>query len=145
MRFKFRFASVLKIRRHQKKKEEQKLSTLFNRKIMVEKQINDVRAKCRQETMPTKKQSVLENRQYYVQKHSTHDYLMKLEHQLSRLESDIEEQRMQLTRALKRMRMMEKLRERDEKTFIDHVEHVEQLQQNEIAIQQFNSDFRYES
>jgi flagellar biosynthesis chaperone FliJ len=140
MKFKFRFASVLKIRRHQKRSEEQKLSVLFNRRRAIEEQIEGLRVECREEVIYAKKHSVLANQQYYMQKHRQHEDLMQLKHQLNRLKHEVKEQRMHLSRAVKRMRMIEKIRDRDKRVFIDHAEHIEQLQQNEIAIQQFNLD-----
>jgi flagellar export protein FliJ len=140
MKFNFRLASVLKIRRHQKRKEEQKLSALFNRRTAIEEQIESLRAKCRENISYAKKESVSANRRYYMQKHRQHEDLRQLKHQLGLLKHEVEEQRKHLTRAVKLMRMIEKIRDREKRAFIDHAEHMEQLQQNEIAIQQFNSD-----
>jgi flagellar export protein FliJ len=140
MNFTFRFASLLKIRNHQKKEEEQKLGLLFNEKELIEQQINNLEDKCRQKEPLSKKQTVHDNRQYYAQKHEQLEQLVQLKHKLNRLANKMEQQRAKLKEAVKRVRMMEKIKTRDKEIFIDRIEHLEQLQQNEIAIQRYNSD-----
>lgn len=119
------------------------MGMLFNRKTMIEEEINDLRAEVRRETTSLEKESVLANRRYYVQKHNRHEHLMNLKNKLDQLKNEVEQQQDQLSEALMRMRMMEKLKERDKEDFIDRIEHAEQLQQNEVAIQQFNSGYRH--
>ena len=141
MKFSFRFASVLKVRRYQKRKEKQKLGMLLNQKRMIEQQIRDLKKKCQHAFEQPQKQSALANRQYYAQKHSQHERLTQLKKQHRVLGNKVEEQRGKLTEAVKKMRMMEKLKEREKRAFVERVEHMEQLQQNEIAIQRYNSDY----
>jgi flagellar biosynthesis chaperone FliJ len=141
MKFTFRFASLLKIRNHQKREEEQKLGLLFNKKELIEQQINNLEKKCRQPEPSSNKQTVLDNRRYYTQKHEQHEQLIQLRNQHGQLINNLKQQRVKLKEAVKRVRMMEKIKTRDIEIFIDRVEHLEQLQQNEIAIQRYNSDF----
>lgn len=145
MKFKFRFDSVLKIRRYQKRKEKQKLNVLFNKRSTTEQLVSNLWKQCRQEAESSTKESVLANRRYYTQKHRQHEYLKQLKQELNQLNSKVKQQREKLAEAVKRMQMMEKIKERDKKVFIEHAEHVEQLQQNEVAIQRYNSDFEMDA
>lgn len=140
MKFTFRFESVLKIRRFRKRREEQKLSTLINKKSLIKNQIEDLKAKCLDEKQAWKKQSVLANRRYYAQKHNRQEYLSQLKTRIDQLNNEIKDQRTELTNALKQMQMIEKIRDRDKQAFVERTEHIEQLEQNEIAIQQFNAE-----
>lgn len=141
MTFRFRFASVLKLRRHQETMEQQKLAMLIKEQTNVQQQIDELKAACRETADQTERQSVRENRQQYAQKHVIHQRLMNLRHKLNRLAQSIYTQRQYLAEANKKMQMMEKLKEREKQAFINHYEHLEQLQQNEIAIQRYNSNY----
>jgi len=108
--------------------------------MLIKNQIEDLKAKYRNEKQSWEKQSVLANRQYYAQKHDRQEYLSQLKNKIERLNNEIKDQRTKLTNALKQMQMIEKIRDRDKQAFIEQTEHIEQLEQNEVAIQQFNAE-----
>lgn len=141
MGFTFRFASVLKLRRHEEKMEKQKMAVLMKKKAGLDHQIHELELKCRQETAESDSESVITNRQRYAQKHARHKRLMRLGNERTQLEVEIEGQRQKLAEANKKTRMMEKLKKNEKRAFIQRVEHYEQLQQNEIALQRYNKDY----
>ncbi len=141
MKFKFRFASVLKLRRHQEKKEKQKLGILLKKKEILHRKILELKNLCHHGIEQAEEQSLVKNRQDYAQKHTWHKKLTRLRQQVTRLDTEVEEQRQALTEAYKNTRMMEKLKDNEKQAFIEEAEHLEQLQQNEIAIQRYNTEY----
>ena len=139
MKFKFRFASLLKLRRHQQKKEKQRLGELLTKRADIRTEYDELKKQCEAELSDSQCESVIKNRQQYAQKHAMHKQLVIIEKNLRVLEIKLKEQRDLLAIAAQKTRMMEKLKQNEKNAFIQRIEHQEQLQQNEIAIQRFNS------
>ncbi len=140
MKFNFRFASILKLRRHQKKMEKQQLSALFVKQSQLEEQYQKLQQRCAESHEEKKSQSVVSLRQEYAQKHARQQQMRALKQQLHQLNAEVEQQRRRLTEANKETRKLEKLKGNEKQAFIRDAEHREQLQQNEIAIQRFNQN-----
>lgn len=140
MKFTFRFASVLKLRRHQEKVEKQKLASLFSHKAELQDQLMNLQHQCQRGATDSSTQTVVANRQHYAQQHQWHKRMADIRLQISELENNIETQRLNLAKANMQTRKMQKLREHEKKTFIEHIEKMDQLQQNEIAIQRYNAN-----
>jgi flagellar biosynthesis chaperone FliJ len=140
MKFNFRFASILKLRRHQEKMEKQQLSKLFRKKAMLKEQHDELRQQNLQGVEVKESQSIITVRQQYEQKHARQKQMSALKQQLVELDIAVEQQRWKLAEANKETRKLEKLKSNEKQAFIEDAEHEEQLQQNEIAIQRFNQN-----
>ncbi|HLR77331.1 MAG TPA: hypothetical protein VK106_06690 [Balneolaceae bacterium] len=141
MKFKFRFASVLKVRRYQEKEEKQKLGALLKKKKGLERDFLNLKELCQSDIEESKNLTMHENRRHYAQKHTWHKQLARLSRLINQLNNKLAEQRNKLAEAYKKTRMMEKLKDNEKKSFIQYVERVEQHQQNEIAIQRYNTNY----
>ncbi|MGD8428091.1 MAG: flagellar FliJ family protein [Balneolaceae bacterium] len=141
MKFKFQFESLLHIRRHEEKKEQQELGRLLGMKLQIKNKIDRFRGRLEKfedaysNDIP---RNALDIRHYYELRHDVQKKIWDLKGELGCLEKSIERQRERLMQANQKTKMLEELEERERKKFIEHHQHREQLQQNEIATQLYN-------
>lgn len=141
MTFDFKFASLLKIRRYEVDREQQKLANLLNERVQFEKKMDLLKRKIDEFGEPSGASTtvnVVEIRKGYEFKKDLQDKIWKVEQKLSGLNEEIESQRKKLLEAKKQSQIFEKLEKRDRAKFVKKVQDYEQKQQNEIAIQMYN-------
>lgn len=141
MTFDFKFASLLKIRRYEVDREQQKLANLLNERVQFEKKMDLLKRKIDEFREPSGASTtvkVVEIRKGYEFKKDLQDKIWKVEQKLSGLNEEIESQRKKLLEAKKQSQIFEKLEKRDRAKFVKKVQDYEQKQQNEIAIQMYN-------
>lgn len=141
MKFEFQFESLLNIRRHEEKKEQQKLGQLLSREIQLEERISTFKERLNtfgQAVMKSKTQAAAAIRQHYELKQDLQKKIWRLERTLDQLDEKIEKQREQLLEANRKTQMLEKLESRERSKFIKHYQDLQQKQQNEIATQMYN-------
>ena len=141
MKFNFQFESLLNIRRHQKKKQQQILGRLLARQHELRDEVNSNRDKLRsfEQFRPgSEKQTAADIRQRYELKQDLQRATWRLRQQQEQLDRNISEQRKELIEANKKMQMLEKLKDRERIQFMEHYRQLEQKQQNAIATQIYN-------
>lgn len=144
MKFQFQFESVLKVRRHQEKEEQQKLATLTGKQAQLDQACRGLYEKIQAvEVDAVAGQSsgsvpVTEVRRQYEQQHSLRDELWALQDEQRELAEAIDEQRKQLMEANRKTKILEKLKSRERAKFLKEQQQIEQNQQNEIATQIYN-------
>lgn len=140
MKFEFQFDALLNIRRHEEKKEQQKLGRLIQQQLRLQNRIEQFKARLKkfESTVAGRSQKVAAVRHQYELKQDLQKKIWQLDQKKSRLDEAIEQQRRQLMQANRNTRMLEKLESRERAKFIERYQHEEQLQQNEIATQMYN-------
>lgn len=141
MQFNFKFESILKIRRHQEKKEQQKLARLLGDDRQLQKQVHADKEKLHsfEQLKPdNQKQTAADVRQRYELKQDLQREIWRKQQKHRQLQQEIEQQRSELIEINKKTQMLEKLKDRDRIKFIEHYQQLEQKQQNAIATQIYN-------
>lgn len=141
MKYVFKFASLLKIRRYEVDREQQKLGKLLNETVQLEKKMDHLNKELHEFDQPgeeSKSFKAAEIRKGYEFKKDLQEKIWRVEQELERMNGKIETQRKKLFDAKKRSRIFEKLEKRERAKFIERVLDKEQKQQNEIAIQMYN-------
>ncbi len=141
MKFVFKFASLLKIRRYEVDREQQKLGKLLNEKVQLEKKMHHLKRKSDEFGEPSGASTslkVVEIRKGYEFKKDLQNQIWEVETELSRMNEKIEKQRREVLEAKKQSQIFEKLEKRDRAKFVEKVLDYEQKQQNKIAIQMYN-------
>lgn len=139
MKFRFKYRSLLKIRRHEQKRQQQKLAELLGRRQQMNRQLERLRDRPDPPALSEGgRHSVQGMRRGYDHRMTHLKQVWELQEKLERLGRDIEKQRGRLLEASKKKRMLEKLEAQDRMRFLEEFQRREQLQQNEIATQLYN-------
>lgn len=141
MKFTFQFESLLNIRRHRERQEQQKLGALLEKRVTLNEQKASVEAKLTALDRRRRQfsgQNILAVTQQYEMKHSLQKKIWALQRRENQLKGAIHRQRQALMQANKETQMLEKLRQRDRAVFVEKYQQMEQKQQNEIATQMYN-------
>lgn len=141
MKFVFKFASLLKIRRHEVDREQQKLAKLLNERVQLEKKMHLLKSKldeCGEMVRASTTLNVVEIRKGYEFKKDLQHKIWQVEQKVREVNEEIESQRKKLLEAKKQSQIFEKLEKRDRAKFVEKVLDYEQKQQNKIAIQMYN-------
>lgn len=141
MKFNFQFESILNIRRHQEKKEQQELARLMgeDRQLQQEIHADKERLHSFEQLRPNgQSQTAAEVRQRYGVKQDLQREIWHKEQEYRRLQQQIEQQRSKLIEINKKTQMLEKLKARERIKFIEYYQQLEQKQQNAIATQIYN-------
>jgi len=138
--------SLLKLRKHQEQLEKQRLAEFMNRRQELcelkknhEEKIKQSGGIMTDNGSGSMDLSVL--RAHYVFKQDQHQEMWRLDGKLNKVEEKVELQRKKLVNANQRMRMLEKMRDRERLQFIKKVQHLEQKELNEIATQHYNREY----
>lgn len=141
MAFKFSLESVLKVRKHQEKLQEQKLAE----EMMKKKKIDDVKDETHK-----KLKSFLQNNQkkdaeniQRIKRHGrhilqTHELIQKLGSESEKADKSVTNVRKTLADAHKNRHILEKLREVEQSVFAQKLQRNEQKNMDEIAAQSFS-------
>ncbi len=137
-KFIFRFASLLKIRKHEAELKQQKMSDLLykRKRLMEELQREEERIKGL-----FSEDNVLRGRQMrsgYEFLHEKQRNILKLQDEIQNMNEEIEAQKEKVIEANKQFKMMELLQAKDRLKYMKEQEMEEQFQLNEIATQMFN-------
>lgn len=141
MKFVFKFASLLKVRRYEVDREQQKLAKLLNEKDQLEKKMHLLKRKLfefGELADSSTARNVAEIRKGYEFKKDLQDKIWQIEQKVTAVNEDIISQRKKLLEAKKQFQIFEKLEKRDRAKFVKKVLDFEQKQQNNIAIQMYN-------
>lgn len=141
MKFAFKFASVLKIRRHEVDREQQKLARLLNERVQLEKKMHLLKNKlheCGEVVNESTSVNVVEIRKGYEFKKDLQDKIWRVEQEVGKMNEDIKSQRKELLETKKQSQIFENLEKRERAKFVKRVLDHEQKQQNKIAIQVYN-------
>ncbi|MDZ7772879.1 MAG: hypothetical protein U5K31_09090 [Balneolaceae bacterium] len=139
MKFQFKYRSLLKIRRHEQKLQQQKLAELLESRQEMSRRLERLLDRPDPPALGEGgRHSVQGMRRGYTHRMSHLKEVWELQEMLERLGQDIEEQRGRLLEASKKTRMLEKLESQDKMRFLEELQRREQLQQNEIATQLYN-------
>lgn len=141
MKFVFKFASLLKVRRYEVDREQQKLAKLLNERVQVEKKMEILKRKLQEFGKPdagSTSVDIAEIRKGYEFKKDIQDQIWQVEQEVGRVNKEIEYQREKLIEAKKQCQIFEKLEKRERARFVEKVLDYEQKQQNSIAIQMYN-------
>src|SRR5699024_9246222 len=140
MKFNFSLEPVLKVRKHKEKLQEQKLAE----KLSAKEQINS-----RQEKMKQKLENYLKNTDrtdfknvHTIKRHSKHmqqtsKEIEKLNGELKKAENAVSEERERLVVANQKRHVMEKVKEKERKRFLEKLSKLEQKTMDEIATQTY--------
>lgn len=141
MKFKFRFDSVLTVRKHEEELQKQKFANALRTKYHLENQIAEI-----SEVME-KYNNAFENKlpsgrlgimQHYAHIQDSQQKIWELKNAVNRAEEEVERERLKLIEVNKKTKMLEILEKKERKSFIQEMERVEERQLNEIATQLFN-------
>lgn len=141
MKFKFRFDSVLTIRKHEEEIQRQKYANALRVKYNIENQkaeIKEVMDKYNhafEHKLPTGRLGIM---QHYSHIQDSQQKIWELNNALKRADEEVERERLKLVEANKKTKMLEILETKDRKSFIIEMERMEERQLNEIATQLFN-------
>lgn len=141
MKFEFEFEALLNIRRHEEKKEQQKLGRLLQEQLELGQKIESFKGRLQKfedKTSDEESQKALAIRHQYELKQDLQEKIWQLQKKDQQLEKAIADQRHRLLEANKNTQMLEKLKDRERAEFIEEFQRAEQLQQNEIATQMYN-------
>lgn len=142
MKFKFKLESILQIRKHELKREKQKLAFLIDQRHKLEDQYENHLKKLNSASKLKEdgKQSANQNREkmfqnyLLIEKQALHRLTDKITHK----EREVDEQRKVVTEANKQLQMIEKLKHKALMEFQLEENRQEQHFQNEIATQMFH-------
>lgn len=141
MKFKFRFNSVLTVRKHEEEVQKQAYAAALRVKYNLEKQIYEIRDAMSgyndrfADHLPTGRVGVMQHYAYIQQNQMK---LWELENELRRADAEVEKERIKLIEANKKTKMLELLETNERKSFFKEMERVEERQLNEIATQLYN-------
>lgn len=139
MNFSFKYRSLMKVRRHEQKLQQQKLAELLSRQQAMSRRLQRLLERPDPPALGNGgRHSVQGMRRGYAHRMTHLKQVWKLQEELERLGCDIEEQRRRLLEASKKTRMLEKLEKQDKVRFLEELNRREQLQQNEIATQRYH-------
>ena len=141
MKFNFSLEPVLKVRKHKERLQKQKLAE----KLSAKEQINS-----RQEEMKQKLENYLQNTErsdfenvHTIKRHSKHmqqtyKKIEELDGQLKEAENAVSEEREKLVVANQKRHVMEKVKEKERKRFLEKLSKLEQKTMDEIATQTYS-------
>jgi flagellar FliJ protein len=141
MKFEFQFEALLNIRRHEEKKQQQRLAVLVEQQLRLKNRTEQFKERLKkfEETVSNgRSQKAAAIRHQYELKHDLQKKIWQLQQKDRQLDEAIEQQRSRLIQANRNTRMLEKLENRERAKFIERHQHQVQLQQNEIATQIYN-------
>lgn len=147
MKFEFQFESLLNIRRHEEKKEQQELGRLLEKKVKLENQISTCTSQLNafeRAVSGSEIQTASDIRQRYELMQDQQKKIWRMKRDYTRLAEKIKHQRTKLLEANKKTQMLEKLEKRERTKFLELYQRREQKQQNEIATQMYNRTGQYE-
>ncbi len=141
MKFKFSLDPVLKVRKHQKKMQKQKLAEKVAQKQKITDLQNEVQEKLKG-YLKSNESKDIQNVQM-VRRHATHmeqvhKKMKELSTQLNKADEKVLEARKDLTEAHKSLHIIEKVREFEHDLFKDHVSKEEIKFLDEIATQSYS-------
>lgn len=143
MKFNFQFESILNVRQHQEKKEQQKLARLLGKDRQLQKEVHADQEKLHsfEQLKPDgQRQTAAEVRHRYELKQDLQREIWQKQQEHRKLQQQIEQQRSELIEINKKTQMLEKLKDRERIKFIEHYQQLEQKQQNAIATQIYNRE-----
>lgn len=141
MKFRFSLDSVLKVREHQEKIQQQKLANEMQKK----RNIDEVR-----EEVSTRLNQLLRNnevkqfeslhslKQLDSQMMEAHQTIDRLDGEKKEVEKAVDKERLDLAKAHKKRHIMEKVKEMELNLFSEKISRHEQVRMDEIASQLFN-------
>lgn len=146
MKFKFRMESILKLRKHQEQLEKQQLAEIMSRKkdLRERRKFHEEKIKQSGDIMTDDGYRSLDLsviRAQYAFKQDQHQEMWRLDGKLKEVEAKAEFQRKKLVDANQRMRMLEKMKDREKLRFMKKLQHLEQKELNEIATQHYNREY----
>lgn len=140
MKFRFRFASLLKVRRHKEQIEQQKMTMLLRERTRIAEEIEIEQEKVLSVfTYKTgRSESISSIRLGYDFMHDRKKRIIELQAELADIKLKIENQQAELSKARKKVKMIELIEEKDHNEFVKEQQAREQIQLNEVAMQMFN-------
>lgn len=139
MKFTFKYDSLMNVRRHEQKKQQQRLAELMNRRRQLREKLGRLRRNVSAPMDESERRQTVQGVRRSFQHHmSLLKQVWNLEQDLLKLEQEIENQRNRLLEASRKKSMLEKLEAREKMNFVKNLQHREQLRQNEIATQMYN-------
>ena len=141
MKFTFSLDSVLKVREHQEKMQQQKLATEMQRKRNIEEIRNEVSVRLNQLLRNNELkqfESIHSLKQLGSQMIEAHQTMDRLNGEEKEAEIAVDKERVDLAKAHKKRHIMEKVKELELNLFSEKVSRHEQIRMDEIATQLFN-------
>lgn len=141
MKFTFSLDSVLKVRQHQEKIQQQKLAKEMQRKRNIEEIRNEVSTRLNQLLKSNEVEqfeSIHSLKQLGSQMMEAHQTMNRLNGEKKEAEKAVDKERADLTKAHKKRHIMEKVKELELNLFSEKVSRNEQIRMDEIASQLFN-------
>lgn len=141
MKFTFSLDSVLKVREHQEKIQQQKLAKEMQRKRNIEEVRNEVSSRLNQllRSNEVKQfESLHSLKQLGSQMMEAHQTIDRLNGEKKEVEQAVDKERLDLAKAHKKRHIMEKVKELELNLFSEKVSRHEQILMDEIAGQLFN-------
>lgn len=139
MKFKFKYDSLMKVRRHEQKRQQQRLAELMNSHRQLRDKLERLRRNVSAPMEESEQRQTVQGVRRSFQHHmSLLRQIWSLEQNLLKLEQEIENQRNRLLEASRKKSMLEKLEAREKMNFVKDLQRREQLRQNEIATQMYN-------
>lgn len=141
MKFTFSLDSVLKVREHQEKIQQQKLAKEMQRKRNIEEIRNEVSTRLNQLLKSNELEqfeSIHSLKQLGSQMMEAHQTMNRLNGEKKEAEKAVDKERVDLTKAHKKRHIMEKVKELELNLFSEKVSRNEQIRMDEIASQLFN-------
>lgn len=141
MKFTFSLDSVLKVREHQEKIQQQKLAKEMNRKRNIEEVRKEVSSRLDQllKNNEVKQfESLHSLKQLGSQMMEAHQTMDRLNGEQKEVEKSVDKERLDLAKAHKKRHIMEKVKELELNLFSEKVSRHEQVRMDEIASQLFN-------
>lgn len=140
MKFRFRFASLLKVRKHKEHIERQKLGMLLEQKNALVREIEEEQESILSSFAFTADRLATTSsiRMGYEFMHDRKKAIIKLQQELEEVNAQLEKQQKALTEANRKVKMIEMIEAKDFEEFTKKQNAIEQLQLNEVAMQIFN-------
>lgn len=141
MKFTFSLNSVLKVREHQEKIQQQKLAKEMQRKRNIEEVRNEVASRLNELLRRNELkqfESLHSLKQLGSQMIEAHQTMDRLNEEKKEAEEAVDKERIDLTKAHKKRHIMEKVKEVELSLFSEKVSRNEQIRMDEIASQIFN-------
>jgi len=141
MKFSFSLDSVLKVREHQEKIQQQKLAKEMLRKKNIEEVRNEVSSRLNQllRSNDVKQfESVHSLKQMGSHMLEAHQAMDRLNGEKKEADKAVDKERLDLAKAHKKRHIMEKVKELELNLFSEKVSRNEQIRMDEIAGQNFN-------